>query len=249
MTLGERIKYYRTHFLITSKQLAEIIGVNHTTVRQYETDKLQPSAETIGKLASTFGVSTLALTDDLSGFTLETVGDLIGVILYLINKGIFTIDGERGENNLIKQDTASIKFNSWFSNVLSITLHEKEEELSNIGVRLKNHGVFDKLLSWEKTRFLYNRISEMSERDNAQADQRVIEVLAGLEIEMETSALDMQMILDCIDTSGGKTVRIPLAANLERNANTAADAAASLLEEFQRDQSGGAPEPRRKNKK
>lgn len=248
MTLGERIKYYRMHFLITSKQLAEIIGVNHTTVRQYETDKLQPSAETIGKLASTFGVSTLALTDDLSGFTLETVGDLIGVMLYLINKGILAVDGERGENNLIKQDTASIKFNSWFSNVLSITLHGKEEELSNIGVRLMNHSVFDKLLSWEKTRFLYNRISEMSEHDNAQADQRVIEVLAGLETEMETSALDMQMILDCIDTSSGKTVRIPLAANLERNANTAADAAASLLEEFQRDQGGGATEPRRKNK-
>lgn len=249
MTLGERIKYYRTHFLITSKQLAEIIGVNHTTVRQYETDKLQPSAETIGKLASTFGVSTLAMTDDLSGFTLETVGDFMGIILYLINKGILTIEGERGENNLIKTDTANIKLNSLFSNVLSATLHEKDEKLSDIGVRLKNHSIFEKLLIWEKTRFLYNKISEMSERDNAQGDQRVIEVLAGLEIEMETAALDMQMVLDYIDTSGNKTVRVPLAANIERNANTAADAAASLLEEFQRDQADGAPKTRRKNKK
>lgn len=249
MTLGERIKYYRTHFLITSKQLAEIIGVNHTTVRQYETDKLQPSAETIGKLASTFGVSTLAMTDDLSGFTLETVGDFMGIILYLINKGILTIEGERGENNLIKTDTANIKLNSLFSNVLSFTLHGKDGNLSDIGVQLKNHSLFEKLLIWEKTRFLYNRISEMSERDNAQGDQRVIEVLAGLEIEMETAALDMQMNLECIDTSIGKTVRVPLAANIERNANTAADAAASLLEEFQRDQSDSAPKPRRKGKK
>lgn len=249
MTLGERIKYYRTHFLITSKQLAEIIGVNHTTVRQYETDKLQPSAETIGKLASTFGVSTLAMTDDLSGFSLETVGDLMGIILYLINKGILTVDGERGENNLIKADTANIKLSSWLSSVLSATLHEKEEKLSNIGVRLKNHSIFEKLLIWEKTRFLYNKISEMSERDNAQGDQRVIEVLAGLEIEMETAALDMQMVLDYIDTSGGKSVRVPLAANIERNANKAADAAASLLEEFQRDQADSTLKPRRKGKK
>lgn len=248
MTLGERIKYYRTHFLITSKQLAEIIGVNHTTVRQYETDKLQPSAETIGKLASTFGVSTLAMTGDLSGFTLETVGDLMGLILYLINKGILTIEGERGDNNLITPDTASIKMNSCFSNVLSVTLHGKEENLSDIGVRLKNHSVFEKLLIWEKIRFLYNKISEMSERDNAQGDQRVIEVLAGLEIEMETAALDMQMNLDCIDTTSGKTVRIPLATNVERNPNTAADAAASLLEEFQRDQTDSTPKPRRKRK-
>lgn len=249
MTLGERIKYYRTHFLITSKQLAEIIGVNHTTVRQYETDKLQPSAETIGKLASTFGVSTLAMTDDLSGFTLETVGDFMGIILYLINKGILTIEGERGENNLIKTDTANIKLNSLFSNVLSFTLHGKDGNLSDFGAQIKNNSVFEKLLIWEKTRFLYNKISEMSERDNAQGDQRVIEVLAGLEIEMETAALDMQMNLDCIDTSSGKTVRVPLAANIERNANTAADAAASLLEEFQRDQSDSAPKPRRKGKK
>lgn len=248
MTHGERIKYYRTHFLITSKQLAEIIGVNHTTVRQYETDKLQPSAETIGKLASSFGVSTLAMTDDLSGFTLETVGDLMGIILYLINKGILTIEGERGDNNLIMPDTASIKMNSCFSNVLSVALHGKEENLSDIGVRLKNHSLFEKLLIWEKTRFLYNKISEMSERDNAQGDQRVIEVLAGLEIEVETAALDMQMNLDCIDTSSGKTVRVPLAANVERNPNTAADAAASLLEEFQRDQTDSTPKPRRKRK-
>lgn len=249
MTLGERIKYYRSHYLITSKQLAEIIGVNHTTVRQYETDKLQPSAETIVRLANTFGVNTLALTDDLSGFRLETVGDLAGMILYLINKGLITIDGERGENNLIKQDTASIKFSSFLSSVFSVTLHGKEENLPDLGLKLKNSKALDKLLIWEKARFLHNKISEMAERDNAQADQRVIEVLAGLEMEMETSALDMQMILDCIDTSSGKTVRIPLAANLERNANTAADAAASLLEEFQRDQGGGATEPRRKNKK
>lgn len=249
MTLGERIKYYRTHFLITSKQLAEIIGVNHTTVRQYETDKLQPSVETISKLASTFGVSTLALTDDLSGFTLETTGDLMGIVLYLINKGILKIDGERGEDNLINSGTANIKLAPLLSGVLSVTLHGKEEKLSDVGARLKNLSAFDKLLSWEKTRFLYNRISEMSERDNVQGNQRVIEVLAGLEIEMETAALDMQMNLDYIDTSSGKTVRVPLAANIERTANTAADAAASLLEEFQRDQNGGAPKPRRKNNK
>ncbi len=249
MTLGERIKYYRSHYLITSKQLAEIIGVNHTTVRQYETDKLQPSAETVVKLADTFGVSTLALTDDLSGFKLETVGDLAGVILYLINKGLLTIDGERGENNLIKQDTASIKFGSFLSNVLSATLHGKEDNLSDFGVRLKNSGAFTKLLSWEKARFLHNKIAEMAERDNAQADQRVIDVLAGLEIEMESTELDIQMIPDYIDTSSGKTVRVALAANLERNTNAAADAAASLLEEFQRDQNDSTSKPRRKTKK
>jgi len=249
MTLGERIKYYRSHYLITSKQLAEIIGVNHTTVRQYETDKLQPSAETIVKLASTFGVSTLALTDDLSGFSLETVGDLAGLILYLINKGILTINGERGESNLIKQDTASIKFGSFLSNVLSVTLHGKKEKMSDLRVQLKNAGAFTKLLSWEKARFLHNKISEMSERDNVQADQRVIDVLAGLEIEMETAVLDMQMIPNYIDTNSSKTVRVALAANLERNSNAAADAAVSLLEEFQRDQNGSTPKPYRKSKK
>lgn len=243
MTLGERIKYYRTHYLITSKQLAELIGVNHTTVRQYETDKLQPSPETIGKLASTFGVSTLALTDDLSGFMLETVGDLMGLILYLINKGLLTVNGERNEHSLIRSDTAVLKVNPMLSAVLSVTLHENKGEMSDLGLILKNRDLLDKLLLREKSTYLYKSISEMTERDNVQGNERVTEVLAGLEVEIETSALEVQMILEYLDDSNGKKFRVPLASNYERTTSQAADAAVSLLEEFQKEE-----KPRRKKK-
>ena len=96
MTIGEKIKYCR-------KQ----IGIHPVSIRKYETNKMQPQPPQLEKIAAALGVSYNALNgSDTAGLRLETVGDLMGVLMVLCNSGILQISGERGEDKMLKDDTS-----------------------------------------------------------------------------------------------------------------------------------------------
>ena len=57
---------------------------------------------------------------DTAGLRLETVGDLMGVLMVLCNSGILQISGERGEDEMLKDDTVSIHLNPVLSSYLEI---------------------------------------------------------------------------------------------------------------------------------
>ena len=113
MTIGEKIKYCRKQIGITQDKLAELTGIHPVSIRKYETNKMQPQPPQLEKIAAALGVSYNALNgNDTAGLRLETVGDLMGVLMVLCNSGILQISGERGEDKLLKDDTVSINKSS-----------------------------------------------------------------------------------------------------------------------------------------
>lgn len=67
MDFGERLKQLRNEYKITQKQLAKTLGVGRPTIAGYETKGIQPSYETLNKIADYFKVSTdylLGRTDE-----------------------------------------------------------------------------------------------------------------------------------------------------------------------------------------
>ena len=101
MTIGEKIKYCRKQIGITQDKLAELTGIHPVSIRKYETNKMQPQPPQLEKIAVALGVSYNALNgSDNAGLRLETVGDLMSVLMVLCNSGILQISGERGEQDV-----------------------------------------------------------------------------------------------------------------------------------------------------
>lgn len=74
MSLGERIKLKRKEKKLTQKELARILGIDHTTISKWESDTYEPDTKNLNKLAEIFTVSTD----------------------YLLNTPFFTVDYSKG---------------------------------------------------------------------------------------------------------------------------------------------------------
>ena len=56
MTLGEKIKHYRSVKGLTQKQLGEMAGIHEVTIRKYEANKISPKRDQLESIASCLGV-------------------------------------------------------------------------------------------------------------------------------------------------------------------------------------------------
>ena len=71
MTIGERIYYCRVENHMTQKQLAEKIGIDPSTLRKYESGRLNPKIGTLRKIADALGCDVADLDDSLT-FTIDS---------------------------------------------------------------------------------------------------------------------------------------------------------------------------------
>lgn len=62
MTIGEKIREERKKHNMTQKQLTDATGINDSTIRKYESGKLNPKPATIRKLAKGLGIHPSKLT-------------------------------------------------------------------------------------------------------------------------------------------------------------------------------------------
>ena len=121
---------------------------------------MYPQPPQLEKIVATLVVSFNALDgNDTDGLCLETVGDLMGVLMILCNSGILQISGERGEDKLLKDDTVSIHLNLVLSSYLEIgyTTREKAHKLSfqDALLNIRNYKIFNDLLKLKKMNFIY----------------------------------------------------------------------------------------------
>lgn len=58
MTVGERIYYCRVENHMTQKELGEKAGIDPSTIRKYESGRLNPKIGTLRKIADALGVSS-----------------------------------------------------------------------------------------------------------------------------------------------------------------------------------------------
>ena len=172
MTIGEKIKYFRERSGITQSRLAELSGIHPVSIRKYETNKMQPQLPQIERIASALGVSSLAFTGiDNLNIRLDTVGDLMGVMMLLCKSKILIIDGERDAESGYKPDTVSFKFNPKLASVL------KSNVDSMISYVLNNRAILNDFLRWEKINYLY-------EKSAAEADSTSDEDLKNITVEL-----------------------------------------------------------------
>lgn len=63
MTIGEKIKKFRTAQKLSQKQLAAMAGMSEPALRNYELGNRHPSEEQVHKIADALGLSFFALSD------------------------------------------------------------------------------------------------------------------------------------------------------------------------------------------
>lgn len=206
MTTGEKIRYCRQQLNITQSKLAELTGIHPVSIRKYETNKMQPLLPQIKRIAKALGVSSNALSGIADvDMPLETVGDLMGLLIVLCNSHILQINGERREDDMLDADTATISFNPVLSDFIEIRSSEKNTALNDILINIKTGKIFSDLLKWEKMNYIYTKNIQMykdSQNENIQA------ALQEILINKEIFELELQRSPIRLDTSEGIFVKV-----------------------------------------
>ena len=143
MTIGEKIKYFRTRIGITQAKLAELSGIHPVSIRKYETNKMVPQSPQIDRIAEALGISSFAIAGIENNIRLETVGDFMGLMIMLIKTKIISLNGEREKNGMLNSQTVSVEINPFISNFFNAKNDSAEISANKIMYYLKS----DKILS------------------------------------------------------------------------------------------------------
>lgn len=100
MTLGERIKATRKDYKLTQKELAKILGIDHTTISKWESDIYEPDTDMLNKLADLLDTSV----DYLLGRTDDPKPSIASQMLRAAEHGLRGEDmnGERKKDSTLK---------------------------------------------------------------------------------------------------------------------------------------------------
>ena len=201
MTIGEKIKYCRKQIGITQDKLAELTGIHPVSIRKYETNKMQPQAPQLEKIAEALGISYNALNGSATaGLRLETVGDLMGVLIVLFNSGLLQIKGERGVDKLLKYETVSVDINKMLEPYLGIIIKngrkEKNISLSDMFFDIKSDKIFMDLLKWEKMNFIYQSALQSVGANPSDAELKAIDDICETKEMVELELQKNPIMLD-----------------------------------------------------
>lgn len=151
-SVGERIKYFRKKRKMTQEQLAELTGIHPVSIRKYETNKMQPQIEQIERIASTLQVNANAIIGYNGAPTrVDTVGDLMGLLMTLYRARVLLIVGKRNKDLEIEPDSAKITINpslAGFFRVLSPNDSENSISLNDVIVTLNDTDYLQEFLTW-----------------------------------------------------------------------------------------------------
>ena len=189
MTIGEKIKYFRSRIGITQAKLAELSGIHPVSIRKYETNKMVPQAAQIDRLAEALGVSSFALAGFENNIRLETVGDFMGLMIMLIKTKIVSINGEREESGMINADTVSFVINPFITNFFAAKSDKTELSANTLLYYLKNENILSDILKWERINHRYEKCAaEICDT----SDKELINILEELKEQKEVVELELQ---------------------------------------------------------
>ena len=101
-TLGSRLRQLRDDKHLQQEQVANLIGVNKSTISLYENDMRQPSYETLVRLATLYRVSTDYLLGcasarmiDVSGLTADEVAAINQIVTMMTAKNQYIEENEQ----------------------------------------------------------------------------------------------------------------------------------------------------------
>ena len=206
MTIGEKIKYFRSRIGITQAKLAELSGIHPVSIRKYETNKMVPQAAQIDRLAEALGVSSFALAGFENNIRLETVGDFMGLMIMLIKTKIVSISGEREESGMINADTAEFVINPFITNFFDSKSDKTELSANTLLYYLKNENILSDILKWERINHRYEKCAaEICDT----SDKELINILEELKEQKEVVELELQHSSIMLNSNNGISVKIP----------------------------------------
>lgn len=110
MTVGEKIRTYRTMRGISQKMLGELAGgINEVTIRKYEAGDRNPKPDQLLKIANALGISINIFMD----FDIETVSDVLSLVFKMDESVDLEFIGDQNENGEYDPKTISIRFNNY----------------------------------------------------------------------------------------------------------------------------------------
>lgn len=193
MTIGEKIKYFRSRIGITQAKLAELSGIHPVSIRKYETNKMVPQAAQIDRLAEALGVSSFALAGFENNIRLETVGDFMGLMIMLIKTKIVSINGEREENGMINANTAQFVINPFITNFFDAKSDKSELSANTLLYYLKNENILSDILKWERINHRYEKcaaeICDTSDKELINIYEELKEQKEVIELELQHSSI------------------------------------------------------------
>ena len=190
MTIGEKIKYFRTNLGITQAKLAELSEIHPVSIRKYETNKMQPQLPQIERIATALGVNINALISVNNGKTrLYSFGDLRSLLILWLNSGILTMTGEREEDLQLDMESIRISFNPTMADYLNIFTNTNAERLSfdKFFIDIMNFEIFNDIIRWEKCNYLLSKANEELAKNPNEQNEKIAQDLAETKemIEME----------------------------------------------------------------
>lgn len=195
LTIGDRIKYFRKRRGLTQAQLAEVTGIHPVSIRKYETNKMQPQLAQIEKIADALCLNTSAITGSYSEIIkLETVGNLMSLLIMWHKSGILTLQGERGEDNRLKPASVHLVPNPALNKYFSLTTEGKNNEaipLDDLILKLQPDIDLEKILRWES---LYNGFHRMSTQYHDSTDENILTALNELHTDLTLIEMELQSL-------------------------------------------------------
>lgn len=206
MTIGEKIKYFRTRIGITQAKLAELSGIHPVSIRKYETNKMVPQAPQIDRIAEALGISSFAIAGIENNIQLETVGDFMGLMIMLIKTKIISLNGEREENGMLNFQTVSVEINPFISNFFNAKNDNAEIYANKITYYLKSDKILNDILKWERINHRYEKCAAKSSDTPDKNTQAALEQLKN---DKEAIEMELQRSGILLDTKDGISVKIP----------------------------------------
>ena len=106
MTVGEKIKYFRTMHGFTQEQLVQATGLSISTLQKYESDERKPKPEQLLKISQALGISINIFMD----FDIHTVSDLLSLIFKMNEQLDLNFDSQKDTSGNIIPDTLTLSF-------------------------------------------------------------------------------------------------------------------------------------------
>ena len=159
MTIGEKIKYVRKLYHMSSAELAKRTGIHPVSIRKYESNKMVPQSAQVERLAAAFHLSPAifsGLTD--MRFDFQYSGDCLGMLIMLYTSGTLIINGERDEKNILIKETVKFTVSPLLQKFLQFSEKDKALSFEDVNVLIKDNDTLDRFIFWE---FMYNRRDEL----------------------------------------------------------------------------------------
>ena len=147
MTVGEKIKYFRTLHGFTQDQLIQTTGLSISTLQKYESDERKPKPEQLLKISQALGISINVFMD----FDIHTVSDLLSLIFKMNEQLDLNFNSQKDSNGNILPDTLTLSFGnpvinqklSTYVAFLSKMADSEKEQYTQALQELENHLLDD----------------------------------------------------------------------------------------------------------